>query len=43
MFSDPTNPSINGVSKTLSYGDYNLAGELKKITDSTNMTINYGL
>jgi YD repeat-containing protein len=25
----------------LSY-DYNLAGELKKITDSTNMTINYG-
>jgi YD repeat-containing protein len=26
---------------TLSY-DYNLAGELKKITDATNMTINYG-
>jgi YD repeat-containing protein len=26
---------------TLGY-DYNLAGELKKITDSTNMTINYG-
>jgi YD repeat-containing protein len=26
---------------TLSY-DYNLAGELKKITDATNMTVNYG-
>src|SRR5207253_8720987 len=26
---------------TLIY-DYNLGGELKKITDSTNMTINYG-
>jgi YD repeat-containing protein len=25
----------------LSY-DYNLAGELKKVTDSTNMNINYG-
>jgi len=25
----------------LSY-DYNLGGELKKITDATNMTINYG-
>jgi YD repeat-containing protein len=29
-------------SYTLSY-DYNLAGELKKITDPTNSTINYGL
>src|SRR5207302_2988893 len=34
--------SFNGVGTfTLSY-DYNLAGELKKITDPTNMTINYG-
>ncbi len=39
-YSDPNNTAINGVSKTLSY-DYNLAGELKKITDSTNVTINY--
>jgi len=39
-FNDPNNGNINGVSKTLSY-DYNLAGELKKITDPTNMTINY--
>jgi RHS Repeat/Domain of unknown function (DUF4214) len=40
-FADPNNAAINGVVKTLSY-DYNLAGGLKKITDSTNMTINYG-
>jgi YD repeat-containing protein len=34
--------TFNGVgSYTLSY-DYNLAGQLKKITDPTNMTINYG-
>jgi YD repeat-containing protein len=34
--------TFNGVGTfTLSY-DYNLAGELKKITDATNMTINYG-
>src|SRR5437660_7652770 len=34
---------FNGVGTfTLSY-DYNLAGELKKITDATGMTINYGL
>ena len=34
--------TFNGVGAfTLSY-DYNLAGQLKKITDSTNMTINYG-
>jgi len=34
--------TLNGVGTfTLSY-DYNLAGELKKITDATNMTINYG-
>ena len=35
-FGSPLNQSF-----TLSY-DYNLAGELKKITDPTNMTINYG-
>jgi Tol biopolymer transport system component len=40
-FNDPNNTAINGVTKTLSY-DFNLAGELKRITDSTNMTINYG-
>jgi YD repeat-containing protein len=39
-FSDPNNAAINGVTKTLSY-DYNLAGQLKKITDPTNSTINY--
>jgi YD repeat-containing protein len=34
--------TFNGVGTfTLSY-DYNLAGELKKITDATNSTINYG-
>jgi YD repeat-containing protein len=34
--------TFNGVGAfTLSY-DYNLAGELKKITDATGMTINYG-
>ena len=34
--------TFNGVGTfTLSY-DYNLAGELKKITDPTNMSINYG-
>jgi YD repeat-containing protein len=34
--------TFNGVGTfTLSY-DYNLAGELKKITDATNMTVNYG-
>jgi len=34
--------TFNGLGAfTLSY-DYNLAGELKKITDATNMTINYG-
>lgn len=34
--------AFNGVGTfTLSY-DYNLAGELKKITDATNMTINDG-
>ncbi len=40
-FNDPNNSAINNVEKTLSY-DYNLTGELKKITDSTGMTINYG-
>jgi YD repeat-containing protein len=40
-FSDPNNSAINGVSATLSY-EYNLAGELKKITDATGMSINYG-
>ena len=39
-FSDPNNTAINGVTRTLSY-DYNLAGQLKKITDPTNSTINY--
>ena len=34
--------TFNGVGTfTLSY-DYNFAGELKKVTDATNMTINYG-
>jgi YD repeat-containing protein len=36
-----TRTFTNVGSFTLSY-DYNLAGELKKITDSTNMTIKYG-
>jgi YD repeat-containing protein len=40
-FSDPSNPQINGVSKTLSY-DYNLAGELKIVTDPWGATVNYG-
>ena len=39
-FADPSPPYLNG-SYTLSY-DYNFAGELKKITDATGMTINYG-
>jgi len=39
-FADPSPPYLNA-SFTLNY-DYNLAGELKKITDSTNVTINYG-
>jgi YD repeat-containing protein len=39
QFADPSPPYLNG-SYTLSY-DYNFAGELKKITDPTNMTINY--
>jgi|GEM_PF-1178544 len=39
QFSDPATPSING-SYTLNYA-YNLAGELKKITDQANTTINY--
>ncbi len=41
-FNDPQNPAINGVSKTISYGEYNLAGQLKSITDPFNATINYG-
>ena len=40
-FSDAANASINGVTKTISY-DYNLAGELKSITDPAGATINYG-
>ena len=40
-FSDPHNSAINGVAATLSY-DYNLGGQLRKITDATGMTINYG-
>jgi YD repeat-containing protein len=39
-FSDPNNSAINGVAKTLAY-DYNLAGELKKITDSGGVSIAY--
>jgi YD repeat-containing protein len=39
-FSDPGTP-INNVTKTIGY-DYNLAGELKSITDATGATINYG-
>jgi YD repeat-containing protein len=39
-FSDPSNSSINGVTKTIS-SDYNLAGELKSITDPSGATINY--
>ncbi len=39
QFTDPLTPYLNG-SFTLSYA-YNLAGELKKITDHTNTTINY--
>jgi YD repeat-containing protein len=33
--------TLNSVGYTLNY-DYNLASELKKITDATNTTINYG-
>jgi YD repeat-containing protein len=40
-FNDPDNPQING-DKTISYG-YNLAGELKTITDPFGATVNYGL
>jgi YD repeat-containing protein len=39
-FADPSPPYLNA-SFTLSY-DYNLGGQLKKITDPTNTTINYG-
>jgi YD repeat-containing protein len=41
-FSDPTNPAIHNVSKTLTY-DYNLAGTLKSITDATGAIINYNM
>jgi YD repeat-containing protein len=40
-FVDPSNTAINGVTKTISY-DYNLANELKSVTDPAGMTINYG-
>jgi len=39
-FSDPENPVINGITRTVSY-DYNLAGQLKRVTDPFNATINY--
>jgi YD repeat-containing protein len=39
-FSDASNSAINGVTKTVTY-DYNLAGELKSITDPAGATINY--
>jgi YD repeat-containing protein len=39
-FSDPVNTSINGVTKAVSY-DYNLAGELKYVTDPTGYQITY--
>ncbi len=37
----PTNASLNGVTKTISY-NYNLAGQLKTIIDPAGATINYG-
>ena len=40
-FNDPANSAINGLTKTISY-DFNLAGELKTITDPAGAVINYG-
>jgi YD repeat-containing protein len=39
-FNDPGNSAMNGVVRSLQY-DYNLAGQLKKLKDFTNMSINY--
>jgi YD repeat-containing protein len=39
-FSDPNNSSINGIIKTLGY-DYNLAGELKTLTDPSGSIVTY--
>ena len=38
--SDPANPPVNGATRTISY-DYNLVGELTRITDPTNASIYY--
>ena len=40
VFNDPSNPAINGTTRSLLY-DYNVAGQLKSVTDPFNATINY--
>lgn len=41
-FSDPNNASITGVTRTVSY-EYNLAGQLTKVTDPFGSVVNYGI